>query len=197
VEGNEGASVKIMAKYDRGDYESLEVFESLAEGLRRFDSVRCFEINLAFLQLGCESAIALRKKRNRGFYVNVITSDHALNLLEQTAHLRFSPKWESVRQLLAVREVSAQQVILISCDHAGGADMSIWLALPDGNIISAIVREDSSSRCYASVVQWRTMEATDEEMFVAKRIAGSPELAIAFAKAVESYYEFYHLLGKG
>jgi hypothetical protein len=120
----------------------------------------------------------------------VNTTAHCLNFLDQTAAFRFSPKWESVRQLLAARSVAAAQTILFSCDHAGGPDMSVWFALPDGSIIDAIMREDAASRRYTSIVQWRTVEPMEDEMLLARRIATSSELAMAFAKAVESYYDF-------
>ena len=122
------------------------------------------------------------------FYVN---TPYTLNFLNQTATLRFSPKWESVRQLLATRGVAAAQTILFSCDHAGGPDMSVWFALPDGSIVDAIVRKDATSGRYASIVQWRSVEPGDhEEMLLARRITTNPDLAAAFAKAVESYYDF-------
>lgn len=120
----------------------------------------------------------------------VNTSAHSLNLLDQTAALRFNPKWESVRQLLATRGVAAEQTILFSCDHAGGSDMSVWLALPDGSIIEGIMRKDRASGDYTSIVQWRTVEPTEDEMLLARRITTTSELAAAFAKAVESYYDF-------
>jgi hypothetical protein len=120
----------------------------------------------------------------------VNTTAHSLNFLDQTAALRFSLKWESVRQLLAIHGVAAAQTILFSCDHAGGPDMSVWLALPDGSIIDAIMREDAASLRYTSIVQWRTVEPTDDEMLLARRITMTSELAAAFAKAVESYYDF-------
>lgn len=68
--------------------------------------------------------------------------------------------------------------------------MSVWFALPDGTIIDAIMRKDSVSRRYTSVVQWQTVEPTEDEMLLARRITTTSELAAAFAKAVESYYDF-------
>src|SRR5688572_5664062 len=115
---------------------------------------------------------------------------HSLNFLDQTATLRFSPRWESVRQLLAIRGVAAAQTILFSCDHAGGPDMSVWFALPDGSIVDAIMRKDGASGRYAAIVQWRTVEPTEDEMLLARRIITTNDLAAAFAKAVDSYYEF-------
>jgi len=93
-----------------------------------------------------------------------LNTAHSLNLLNQTAALRFSPKWESVRQLLATRGVAAAQTILFSCDHAGGPDMSVWFALPDGSIIDAILRKDAASLRYTAIVQWRPVEPTGDEM---------------------------------
>src|SRR5438094_651504 len=57
------------------------------------------------------------------FFASINTISHCLNFLDQTAALRFSPKWEDVRQLLVTRGFSAEQMILLSCDHAGGLDM--------------------------------------------------------------------------
>lgn len=68
--------------------------------------------------------------------------------------------------------------------------MSVWFALPDGSIIDAIMREDAASRRYTSIVQWRTVEPTEDEMLLARRITTTSELAATFAKAVESYYDF-------
>ncbi|WP_113960290.1 hypothetical protein [Roseimicrobium gellanilyticum] len=124
------------------------------------------------------------------------TSDYSLNFLDQTATLRLNPKWEDVRQLLDTRGVAAGQAILFSCDHAGGLDMSVWFALPDGSIIDAVMRKDSASSRYVSIVQWRKDEATDDEMLLARRITTNSELAAAFAKAVESYYAFQSCCGK-
>jgi hypothetical protein len=125
----------------------------------------------------------------------VNTAAHSLDLLDQTAALRFSPVWESVRQLLATRGVAAAQTILFSCDHAGGPDMSVWLALPDGSIIDAIIRKDTASGTYTSIVQWRTVEPTEDELLLARRITTTSELAATFAKAVESYYDFQSRCG--
>jgi hypothetical protein len=68
--------------------------------------------------------------------------------------------------------------------------MSVWLALPDGSIIEGIMRKDRASGDYTSIVQWRTVEPTEDEMLLARRITTTGELAAAFAKAVESYYDF-------
>jgi len=122
------------------------------------------------------------------------TDAHSLNFLAQTAALRFSPKWESVRTLLAARGVAAEQTILFSCDHAGGSDMSVWFALLDGTIVEAIMRKDKSSNSYTSIVEWRTVEPTEDEMLLARRITTTSDLAAAFAKAVESYYDFQNRL---
>lgn len=122
------------------------------------------------------------------------TDAHSLNFLHQTAALRFSPKWESVRELLATRAVAAGQTILFSCDHAGGLDMSIWLALLDGTIVEVIMREDKSSGRYTSIIDWRIVEEITDEMSLARRITTTSDLAAAFAKAVESYYAFQNRL---
>jgi hypothetical protein len=114
---------------------------------------------------------------------------HSLNLLHQTASLRFGPKWESVRELLATHGVAAAETILFSCDHAGGPDMSVWFALADGSIIDAILREDQTSGRYTSIVQWRSVAPTEDEMLLARRITTNAELAATFARAVESYYD--------
>src|ERR1044071_8905638 len=95
---------------------------------------------------------------------------HSLNLLNHTASLRFSPRWESVRELLATHGVAAAETILFSCDHAGGPDMSFWFALPDGSIIDAILRKDMALRRYTSIVQWRIVEPSDDQMLLARRI---------------------------
>ena len=122
------------------------------------------------------------------------TGAHSLNFLDQTAALRFSPKWESVRELLAARGVAVGQTILFSCDHAGGLNMSVWLALPDGTIVEVIMREDKSSGRYTSIIDWRTVESFDDEMSLARRITTTSDLAAAFANAVESYYAFQNRL---
>ena len=73
--------------------------------------------------------------------------------------------------------------------------MILWLALPDGTIVDAIMREDESSGDYTSIVQWRIVEPTaDEEMSLASRITTNAELATAFSKAVQHYYDFRILL---
>ena len=72
--------------------------------------------------------------------------------------------------------------------------MSVWFALPDGSIINAILREDAASRRYTSIVQWRTVEPTGDEMLLARRIVTTPDLAATFAKAVESYHDFQEAL---
>jgi hypothetical protein len=124
----------------------------------------------------------------------VSTGAHSLNFLDQTAALRFSPKWESVRELLASRGLAAGQTILFSCDHAGGLDMSVWFALLDGTIVESIMRKDKSSGRYTSIIDWRTVEPIDDEMSLARRITTTSDLAVAFAKAVESYYAFQNQL---
>ena len=68
--------------------------------------------------------------------------------------------------------------------------MSVWFALPDGSIIDAILREDTRSGRYTSIVQWRGIEPCDDEMLLARRITTNADLAAAFARAVESYYDF-------
>ena len=117
---------------------------------------------------------------------------HSLNFLDQTAALRFSPKWEEVRHLLAVRGLDAGRMILFWCDHAGGPDMCIRFALPDGTVAESIMRKDASSGSYSSIVEWRTIAIAedDEEYSLARRIATTSDLAGAFAKAVESYNDF-------
>lgn len=68
--------------------------------------------------------------------------------------------------------------------------MCVWFALPDGSIVDAIMRKDGASGRYISIVQWRTVEPTEDEMLLARRITTNSELAASFAKAVESYYDF-------
>jgi len=120
---------------------------------------------------------------------------HTLNFLDQTASLRFSLRWEDVRQVLSARGIAPGEIILLSCDHAGGLDMSVWLALPDGSIVDAILRKDQASDCYTSIVQWRIVDpGDDDEMLLARRIATGSDLACAFAKAVESYHDLLHRL---
>ena len=120
------------------------------------------------------------------------TISHCLNFLDQTAALRFSPKWEDVRQLLVTRECSAEQMILLSCDNAGGPDMCLWFALADGTIVQCVLRKDASSLRYDSIVEWRTatVSAENAEWLLAQRITTTSDLAAAFAKAVKSFYDF-------
>ena len=66
--------------------------------------------------------------------------------------------------------------------------MCLWFALPDGTIVESIMREDKPSGRYTSIVDWRTVESTGDEMLLARRITTTSDLAAAFAKAVESYY---------
>jgi hypothetical protein len=120
----------------------------------------------------------------------VNTAARTLNFLEQTAQLRFSPKWQSARQLLVARGFAADQMILFSCDHAGGPDMCVWFAMPGGEIVESIMRKDQTSGHYTSIVEWRTTEAGDDEMRLAQRIVTTPGLAAPFARAVQSYYDF-------
>ncbi len=123
----------------------------------------------------------------------VNTTAHCLNFLAQTADLRFSPRWESVRQLLAARGHAAKDMILFSCDHAGGPDMSVWFALADGEIVESVMRKDAATHNYTSIVEWRSVARTndDEEWALAHRIMTTRDLAAAFAKAVESFYDFH------
>ena len=72
--------------------------------------------------------------------------------------------------------------------------MSVWFALLDGTIVEAIMRKDKSSNSYTSIVEWRTVEPTEDEMLLARRITTTSDLAAAFAKAVESYYDFQNRL---
>jgi len=75
--------------------------------------------------------------------------------------------------------------------------MSAWFALADGTIVDCIMREDEPSRRYTSVVQWRIVVVTDEdeEWSLARRITTTTDLAAAFAKAVESYFDSQSRLG--
>jgi len=73
--------------------------------------------------------------------------------------------------------------------------MSVWLALHEGTIVEAIMREDRAAGGYTSIVEWRTVEKIDEEMSLARQITITSDLAAAFAKAVECYYDFRMRLG--
>ena len=120
-------------------------------------------------------------------------SEHCLNFLDQTSTLRFSPKWEDVRAVLAARGVDAQKTVLFGCDHAGGDDMALWLALPDGSIVNCVLRQEASARRYASVTMWRTvMPDEDEELVLASRVASDPSVAQSFEHAVASFRRFLH-----
>lgn len=118
-------------------------------------------------------------------------SSECLNFLRQTEALRFGEKWESVRQLLAASGFQPGEMILFGCDHAGGPDMALQLALPDGSIVDTIMREDNAGN-YTSIVEWNSFTSPlDEDMHLAARILTNQELAVAFSKAVESYHLFY------
>lgn len=124
-----------------------------------------------------------------------MSSRDCLNFLDQTLRLRLSPKWADVRGVLATRGVDAQKVVLFSCDHAGGDNMDLWLALPDGSIVNCVLCEEASSRCYASVVAWRTVNPeSDEEMLLASRAASDPVLTQAFEQALKGFHEFCELM---
>jgi len=117
------------------------------------------------------------------------TARHLLNFVEQTGQLRFSPKWESVRQLLAERGLPSDQMILFSCDHAGGLDMCVWFALPNGEIVESIMREDASGKGYTSIIEWKTVEPDIDELILARQIVTTKDTAATFAQAVQSFYD--------
>lgn len=120
-----------------------------------------------------------------------------LDYVSETARLRFSPRFEDVRLLLAARSLDPQQILLFWCEHAGGPDMLIRFALPNGTIAEAIMRKDVSSGRYTSIVEWKTMPIAegDEDDLLAQRIATSSDIAAGFSKAVASYHHFRNLCG--
>lgn len=117
--------------------------------------------------------------------------EHCLNFFDQTTQLRANPEWADVRAVLAERGVDASRVVLFGCDHAGGDDMMLWLALPDGSIAHCILRKEAANGRYASIVEWAEVTIDeDEELLMASRAASDPGAAHALAAAIEGYCRF-------
>ncbi len=114
--------------------------------------------------------------------------EHCLNFFDQTTNLRLSPKWGDVRAVLAARGVDASRAVLFGCDHAGGDDMALWLALPDGSIVSCTMRKDALHGRYASIVEWEEITLDDnEELLLASRAASVPEAVQSLAAAIDNF----------
>ena len=111
------------------------------------------------------------------------------NLVHQTAELRYSPRWESVRQLLKSKGYSAADTILCTCDHAGGNDMAICIALPDGKIVSCKMRHFPPSKDYTSIIAWEVHPDDPEDL--ARAAATNPHLIEAFSRAITAYRDFF------
>lgn len=111
------------------------------------------------------------------------------NLVDQTSMLRLSPRWESVRQLLATRGYSAAEIVLCSCDHAGGNDMRIIIALPDGKTVSCEMRYVPPSKDYTAITAWEILPAEPED--IACAAATNPVLVEALNRAIEAYRVFF------
>lgn len=123
--------------------------------------------------------------------------EHLLNFFDQTTNLRLSPRWADVRAILAARSVDASRVVLFGCDHAGGDDMMLWLALPEGSVVNCILRKDVQHGRYATIVEWQEMTVdADEELLLASRAASRPEAAQPLAAAIENYSRFCEVVSK-
>jgi hypothetical protein len=117
--------------------------------------------------------------------------------MSETARLRHSPRFEDVRQLIAARGLDPKRLLLFFCEHAGGPDMLLRLALPGGTTVEAVVRKDLTTKRYTSIIEWKTLSANpaDEEDRLAQHIVTSDDVAAAFSRAAERYYEFRRLCG--
>ncbi|MCE9554161.1 MAG: hypothetical protein K8T91_12400 [Planctomycetes bacterium] len=93
------------------------------------------------------------------------------NVVAQTANLRYSVKWDGLRQLLDERGYDPLKCLLISCDQ--GLDVNITLVLPDGTIIDADYREDSETRQATRFEQWQASEHSDREIELCREILAS------------------------
>lgn len=126
-----------------------------------------------------------------------IANARCLGWMSETARLRHSPRFEDVRQLIESRGLNPQRILLFFCEHAGGPDMLIRLALPDGIIIEAVMRKSLTTNRYDSIVEWKTVpvSAADEEDRLAQRIVTKDDLAGAFTRVAERYYEFRRVCG--
>jgi len=126
-----------------------------------------------------------------------IVNARCLDWMSETARLRHSPRFEDVRQLIGSRGFDPQRILLFFCEHAGGPDMLIRLALPDATIVEAVMRKDVTTKRYTSIVEWKTVSvgAADEEDHLAQHIVTSDDVAGAFSRAAERYYDFWRLCG--
>lgn len=119
------------------------------------------------------------------------------NLVDQTSTFRLSPRWESVRQLLATRGYKAAEVALCTCDHAGGNHMQITIALPDGKTVICEMRHFPPSEDYTEVTKWEILPLARED--IATAAATNPVLIEALNQAINAYRgfftEFYGSLG--
>ncbi|MDP6721234.1 MAG: hypothetical protein QGF59_21380 [Pirellulaceae bacterium] len=118
--------------------------------------------------------------------IPLISDDEFMSdIVDQTATLRHSVKWDGLRQLLSQRGYDAQHCLLISCDH--GSDVAVTLVLPDGTPVAANFREDAETRQATHFEDWETVDYSDSEIELCRQILASD--TAEFDRRVRAYFD--------
>jgi hypothetical protein len=116
----------------------------------------------------------------------VSDDEHRLNIVAQTAALRYSVKSDGLRALLRERGYEPSECLQLSCDQ--GDDVRITLVLPNGNVVTADYREHFETRQANQITEWKIEGFSDREIELARAIVLAPD-SLQFNLDVRRYFD--------
>jgi hypothetical protein len=112
--------------------------------------------------------------------------DHRLNIVVQTANLRYSVKSDGLRALLREKGYDPNKCLQLSCDQ--GDDVNITLVLPDGSVVNGDYREHFETRQAIRFTEWNIEGFSDREIELARAIVRAPD-STKFDTDVRRYFD--------